>query len=742
MDQVNRSPAGLVAALWPSDPGRASLRLAARVAVAQPLVLAFSLLVLRDAQLTLFAVFGLFSLLVFGNFGGPPAGRAAAFLTTTLVGAGLIAVATLASATPWSAAGATLVLAFVIEFAAVLGGYVPAARSPLSLAVVLAASVPGPAAVIPDRIGGWLIGGVAATAAALLLWPRYERDAVVKAAVGALRAVAALIAASRTNGKPDVETEARSAVHRLREALNGAGYRAAGVSRRDRALVLLVTEVERAQYFATAAVGDPEISNPCIPEGNLLATAVVAVFEASAGVLDGGPEPDLRALEASRRAHRGALDRWAATRLQAGESTESVLAGLDADHRLRVLSHIALATGVNSALAAGRDIDLRGVRLPFESPVEAGLGPALVRIGRTLRTHLAWTSGVTHSAVRTAIGLALAVLVARLLGLDRAFWVVLGTISVLRSSALATGRTAVQALAGTLVGFAVGGLFTLAFAKNTPVLWVALPVAVFLAVYAPSAVSFVAGQAAFTVLMLVLFNLLSPTGWQVGLVRIEDLLVGSAVGVAVGTLLWPRGARADFASAVARLYRAVAVHLSEAMDLVLRHGSLSAVDSARVEVRRARERASESFDELLRERSGARPATASASFMLDAADHAVIVADTLQVLVDLGYEASACAEGAARIERQSAALIASWFMLAERAEGVPAVRTVPMQHGELRAAALGCLNAWRGEESARGKAAIGVAWTREWIGQLDSLVRELEAPAAEIAAGAAAPWWR
>src|SRR5437879_12931824 len=83
------------------------------------------------------------------------------------------------------------------------------------------------------------------------------------------------------------------------------------------------------------------------------------------------------------------------------------------------------------------------------------------------------------------------------------------------------------------------------FASNPFALWVAAPVAVFLAAYAPSAVSFVAGQAAFTVLLLILFNLLTPVGWQVGLVRIEDVAVGSEIGVVAGMLLWPRVARPD-----------------------------------------------------------------------------------------------------------------------------------------------------------------------------------------------------
>ena len=39
----------------------------------------------------------------------------------------------------------------------------------------------------------------------------------------------------------------------------------------------------------------------------------------------------------------------------------------------------------------------------------------------------------------------------------------------------------------------------------------------------------------------VLFNLLAPVGWRVGVVRIEDVAIGCAVSFAVGILFWPRG---------------------------------------------------------------------------------------------------------------------------------------------------------------------------------------------------------
>jgi hypothetical protein len=186
----------------------------------------------------------------------------------------------------------------------------------------------------------------------------------------------------------------------------------------------------------------------------------------------------------------------------------------------------------------------------------------------------------------------------------------------------------------------------------------------------------------------------------------------------------------------------VAVHLSEAIDLALGHGHVEAVSATRAQVKRATEATAESFDQLLRESSSGQLAVDVAAFAVAAADHAMIVADSFQVLVDMGYVAGDCGDEVQRVDRQGAALVASWFMLAERIEGVRAVRTVPLQGEELRQAALSCLGAWRGESSQHGQAAIALAWAREWIEQLGTLVRALEEPAAEVAASAAAPWWR
>ena len=59
------------------------------------------------------------------------------------------------------------------------------------------------------------------------------------------------------------------------------------------------------------------------------------------------------------------------------------------------------------------------------------------------------------------------------------------------------------------------------------------------------------GQAGFTVLVLVLFNLVDPIGWEIGIIRVEDVALGAAVGVLIGLAAWPRGATGQLAQSLA-----------------------------------------------------------------------------------------------------------------------------------------------------------------------------------------------
>jgi hypothetical protein len=67
----------------------------------------------------------------------------------------------------------------------------------------------------------------------------------------------------------------------------------------------------------------------------------------------------------------------------------------------------------------------------------------------------------------------------------------------------------------------------------------------------------------------VLFNLLAPAGWKVGLLRIEDVAIGCLVSLVVGVIFWPRGAAAVVGNDLADAFRRGAAYLTEAVDWAL-----------------------------------------------------------------------------------------------------------------------------------------------------------------------------
>ena len=165
---------------------------------------------------------------------------------------------------------------------------------------------------------------------------------------------------------------------------------------------------------------------------------------------------------------------------------------------------------------------------------------------------------------------------------------------VTASDLLARSRRAGRFLAGT--GAKVVGYFGL----NSDV----LPVALFLAAYAPRAISFAVGQAGFTVFVLVLFNLLAPVGWRVGLVRAEDLAIGFAISLAVGVLFWPRGAAALIRRDLATAYERAADYLVAAARQLIDGQTLQdAATAARAAADVAVHRLDEAFRQYLGERS-------------------------------------------------------------------------------------------------------------------------------------------
>jgi hypothetical protein len=241
-----------------------------------------------------------------------------------------------------------------------------------------------------------------------------------------------------------------------------------------------------------------------------------------------------------------------------------LLTALDPSFRAQELSFAASQVAGNIELTAAAERRGWWDRLLGRQP--EGVAGALAAARERAAAHFERDSVWLHNSVRGAVGLGLAVFVANRTGVQHSFWVVLGTLSVLRSNALNTGQFIARGVLGTAIGFAVGSAVVAVIGTNTALLWVLLPLAVLFAGVAPAVISFTAGQAAFTLTLLILFNIIQPEGWRIGLVRVEDVALGCAVSLVVGLLFWPRGAGAALRQALATAYAETARYLDKAIE--------------------------------------------------------------------------------------------------------------------------------------------------------------------------------
>ncbi len=717
----------------PPDPGFGALRRAARAAIVIPPTFAFADILLGEPQSLIFVMFGSFSLLVISDFGGFRRSRATAYLSATIAGGALVALGTLASSSAWLAAGTMLGVGFIVSFTRVFGGHVAVANTGMLLAFVIATTIPAPPDMIPARVGGWAIAGLVSTAAAVALWPLRERMGMHRETARALDGIADLAQAFGSGANPQqleaLRASADRAVRSARRGFLAMARRPTSTARRDRAFAQLLVEIDRiVEIIERPFNTERPVVRPGIPETDELVRSVVATLHASAALLKGGAAPGVDDIDAARQRHRTALDLWASRQLAAGRPVDEVLDGLDFDDTLRVVSYLVLLIARNAQIAAGGQPNIRDT---------------VMHAARTIGAHLDPASTVLQGSVRVAIGLALAVFVAREFALSHAFWVVLGTIQVLRSNALGTGRTAIQAVAGNSVGVLIGGLFAALAGSHPALMWTAFPVAIFIAAYSATTIGFMASQAAFTINLIIVFNLISPAGWQVGLVRIEDLLVGALISLVVGVLLWPRGARRELGRALAGAYRVVSTYLEEAFDAILGFSPPDATERTRRAVVRAQDRADAAFDTFVTERRAGSFDQETAAFLLSGGSYLTLGGDLMNVVAGpMGYRAGTCVEGAAEVREQAGALLADYRHLADR---LALVDSAPLEShvspAAIRHASTGCLDRLRKDPSV-GKGAMAVVIAGEWVQYLARLETDLAAAVDTARAAALKPWWR
>src|SRR5439155_6572636 len=262
----------------------------------------------------------------------------------------------------------------------------------------------------------------------------------------------------------------------------------------------------------------------------------------------------------------------------------------------------------------------------------------------------------------------------------------------------------------------IGALLMIGIGTHEAVLWGVLPPAILLAAYAPRAISFAAGQAGFTVVLFVLFNLIQPVGWSVGVVRVEDVAIGFAISLGVGLLFWPRGAGALLREDLAGAYgRGADYVVATARQLIGGGNSEDALRAGRA-ADAALHRLDDAFGQYLAERSAT---TSNVEDVAALVGGAVCVRRAAQSLKSLAR----MADGKTRLERCGQNLdrelhaLQSWYVIL----GYALVNGRPMPPPHIRDAEassrlLACVrDAARGRDEATVRPALVLLWASQHL---------------------------
>ncbi|MGW1259625.1 FUSC family protein [Streptomyces sp. NPDC002513] len=757
------------------DPGLAATRRAVRTALVLPALFALCGQVIGSPTMATFAAFGTFSMLLLVDFTGPMVQRLRAQVSLGLAWMVLICLGTLAAHDAWLAIAVSVVVGFLLLFSGVVSSVLAGATTALLLAFVLPVTSPVPPSQLPERLAGAGLATAAALLAVSLLWPRPAADPLSAPAARVCRAVAAYVRldASRPADAPDAPgtsphppdtpstppcnspeapgdgpgapgygpktpsngpcrgtaDEAAVAASELRRAFDATPYRPTGLSVDSRALVRLVDELTWLCGIVADSGHPPESGPAPAPDVQAVQRAAALALDRSAGLLEDphAPPDALGAASAGLRQAMDAMERSATARLPphrpgpgAEEEVRSCLGALDLSFRAQELGFATLQVAGNVALAAAAGRRSWRERLLGREPgtPTSPLAAARERAAAHLQPQSVWL----HNSLRGALGLGIAVALAHGTGVQHSFWVLLGTLSVLRSNALNTGQKALRALGGTIAGSLIGSGLLYLFGHHGILLWVLLPLAVLVAGIAPSAISFAAGQAAFTITLVILFNIGHQPNWHIALLRAQDIALGCGVSVLVGLLFWPRGAAAAIDRALSTAYTDSARYLSGAVEYAV--GRCGAVPAPAEDPQRERRQAAaaarrldDAFRSYLAERGPKPVPLAPMTTLVTGVVGLRLAADAVLELWQGQRPAAADRADACLVLRGAASRVSGWY--GELAACLDRTASVPDPLPRSTAADAGLAASIRrdlsgGQEQAAATA-VRIVWTADHL---------------------------
>lgn len=203
--------------------------------------------------------------------------------------------------------------------------------------------------------------------------------------------------------------------------------------------------------------------------------------------------------------------------------------------------------------------------------------PAFSSILELLQNHLTFHSVLFRHALRLALVATLAEVLASLLHIPRGYWITLTAVIALKPNYGGTSQTVGGRVFGTVLGGIVG-MTIITLIHNPWVIGGCLLLLIVTAV-AVRPLSFILFTTLLTPAIILLLNVTSKGGWQIGVERIVDSLAGGLLALLGSYLLFPRWERQQLPTQLETTIRASLAYFQEAIAYYLNPNGESSAKS-------------------------------------------------------------------------------------------------------------------------------------------------------------------
>jgi uncharacterized membrane protein YccC len=522
----------------------------------------------------------------------------------------------------WIALPLTFAVAFVASLARVWGlAGVSIGGASLSTFVIALAY---PSSSVEDAVtrGGFaLLGGSWAMLLALLLWPLRPYRPARKAVAASYEALADFIddmknAIGRTSAslRPEVpvgSATVRGALEDARLVLTRLRRGRPGSTARGEQLLILGDLVDQLFGHVVAVAESIETIRRADrdPAAQLVVLETLSVIASSvralgAGVLIERDSPSIP-LGWNGDSLRAVVTTPGDSSVPANDATIHYLHAAAILDRTARFAEAAAATA--SALSEGRG---PATPAPLSEALDEEPSPWTV-----VRAILTPESVILRYALRVAVVVSVAVLLAHLLDVKRGYWMTITVIVIMQPYTGATMNRALQRVVGTVLGGMLTAVLGVYFQDPHAIL-------VFSFVFAAACIALMpVNYAAYSIFLTPTFVLLAEASagdWHLAGTRVLNTMLGGALALAGARLLWPSPESTRLPGYMARVLRANAAYLRIVAELFddRSEGASVRIRAARRQIGLAAANAEESFQRWIAEHTGPSESIAPAMTFL------------------------------------------------------------------------------------------------------------------------------